>query len=82
MNPSTHRPSLREIYHGYRDPARPYSIVVRYGTHGDVRERTEAMLRREALGPFATKAEAVVARSELDPALRPYTDISQFGGYV
>ena len=69
---------LHQLYHGHSNPSLPYSLVVRYGTTGIVRQRTEDMLRAHVKAPFQTKAMAEDAKHRLDPALRPFVAIDKF----
>lgn len=70
------------IYHGHRDKDKPFSLVVRYGTHGATRGRVAAALATNAQrGPWATKAEAEAVRAKYPDTVRPFIDISRFHGY-
>jgi hypothetical protein len=68
-------------YHGHRDPAKPFSVVVRYGTRGDTRERAAEAIRLHTPHPYATKAEAEEARKRHN-GLSPFMEVSTFGGYL
>jgi hypothetical protein len=57
--------------------------VVRHGTRGNTRERVEAAIDETKLGgPYATRSEASVAKAQLPDDLRPFADISRFGGHL
>lgn len=74
--------SLSQVYHGFSDPARPYSLVVRYGTRGSTRDDVERELAQLNIGPCATKDEALLLKLLVSERLRPYVDVSKFGGYL
>lgn len=73
--------TLSTVYHGFADPALPWSLVVRHGTVGNTRDRTEQALMGAKLGPFATKADAVLSLSqtqEIPDALKPFVGKIRF----
>lgn len=57
-----------------------YSLVIRDGTRGKLRETLEMILR--AVAPFATKDEAVQAKGRVREDLRPFVSISRYTGMV
>lgn len=69
-----------QAYQGFANPSLPYSLVVRHGTSGTVRERTEQMLRERLSGPFQTKGMADDAKHRLDPGLRPFVEVIKYTG--
>ena len=67
---------LHVVYVGHRNKALPYSLVIRHGTHGQVREQLETILR--CVSPFATKLEAVRAKDNVRENLRPFVAIETY----
>lgn len=69
-----------QAYPGHRDSAQPFSLVVRYGTRGHTREDVEAELVALNLGPCATRDAALLLKLMVSERLRPFVDVSKFGG--
>ena len=74
--------TIANVYHGHRDQSRPFSLVVRHGTRGTTRQDLERELMKLDLGPCETKDEALLLKLMVSERLRPFTDVSKFGGYV
>lgn len=70
--------STESAYHGHRDRQRPFSLVIRDGAGGSIREALEIILA--AVSPYRSLRDANAAKDGIREDLRPFVIVHQYRG--